>query len=467
MFKFQCSNFNMALKKQQDGIIMIFLFDKPYYGLYKGFMKNQALFYFFIICCSGWAMAQVPNLKIVPIYGEEQDTMPPSPLPKGLLATNATARLKTLKSLDNNTAQESWLEKIMEMALLDPAIPVRMEAKNTLNRIQPLNEAEKKLLFQLSSLLLHERSSALIDLKKHFPLKLPLQYAILKDIAFSRPNEVEEHLKGVKLTASETNINRLNYYFVEHHLLMQKMLLISLNYPYTQDRAQVILSSIDIHPTIQWNLLHIATALPSDYHNQREKAFWILVRSKSLRLEVEMGLIQVATYNSGKQYENVTLRSALTMDKSEVDSALLAYHILLKRSGSALLNHKVENELAYLAVSEKSNVSSLTQERARNILQAQVVLNPSTEKILINRLLFTFALDQTLNTVQSILKDRLLDELSQKSLLYVISSSSKSSSKAKKIARSLLLRHKYVSKDIIKKAGFWFQCQRLFALSKK
>ena len=421
----------------------------------------------------------------------ESGASTPHPALGALSAKSAETRISALKDLvDTTDLAEDLQERLIKMALWDPVVSVRMEAEKALSRMDPLTEQERQLSFQLSSPSGQDKRSALISLMNHPALGPFLQYRILKEIVFSPINGIQgldsknlnqtgfekgaadEVISTSKVDKKHENSNktsidsldpvipRLTDAFLHRHLLMQKTLLNGLSQlSIYQDRAQAILSRITPFPVIQWKLIQTATALPRGRSNiPREKAFEIINQLSHLHKEVEMELIKIAFPINNMPYETTSLLEAMIADKSLVDSSLLAYNILIRRSS---LTTTTENELAELAVSNKSHISDRKRERITNILQKQISLDSTTEEILIKGLSSFGPTDNILETVKRIVHKKPLDLSTQNALLGIMSNSS-NSSKAQKTARRILLHTTNLKPEVSNKAGLLFQCQRAF-----
>ena len=387
-----------------------------------------------------------------------------------LSAKSAEERISALKDLvDTTDLTEDLQERLIKMALWDPVVSVRMEAEKALSRIDPLTEQERPLSFQLSSPSGQDKRSALISLMNHHALGPFLQYRILKEIVFSPIYGIQGldsngldslELEVPRLIDSRLIDSQLIDSFLHRHLLMQKILLNGLSQlSIYQDRAQAILSRIAPSPFIQRKLMQTATALPQGRSNiPREKAFEIITQIEVLPKELEKELIEIAFSNNSRPYETTSLLEAMIADKSLVDSSLLAYNILIRRSS---LTTTTENELAELAVSDKSHISDTMRERVKNILQKQISLDSSTVEILIKNLSSSEPTGNILETVKRILHNKTLDLSTQNALLGIMLNSP-NSSKAQKTARRILLHTTNLKPEVSNKAGLLFQCQRAF-----
>ena len=430
-------------------------------------MKNLLflwLFFVFGLFVSGPALAQTTAEGADPLSGEAPGSSQTQVVSPEFLDPVATQRLAILESLGLQVATDSSLqEKLVGMALWDPVVPVRLQAEKALNRIQPLNQQEQELQFQLSSIFPNERREAIIALKKSpLPFKPALQYAILKNMVFSIKDESQDDFKSSGFKDSEKALSLMVNDFVQSHKLMQRILWNSLSHSYIiTDTVRSILSNINLFSHLQWEIMLTATASSKGRDDiLRTQAFWIISHLNTLHEVVEKGLVKIATHIEGRKHERQTLLEALTINKTEADPSFLAYNILMQRSSS--LTGPSEVELAHFAISERTDIPDIAKERAKNILQKQTTLTVSAEEVLIQALSSLSPPDKILNTIEYILYKKELSPSIQKTLLK-IKSDKNAPSKIRRFVHRIFLHTPHVRPKIAKKLGVLFWCQKGFA----
>ncbi len=395
-------------------------------------------------------------------------------LPKGLFAVNAKVRLGTLKSLDSQDLESAPVQqKLMEMALMDASVAVRMEAEKALSRAQPLNAEEQKWQFQLSSPFLYERKRVLAFMESHsISLNPYLQYTLLKELVFSpgllvQPHSSEEdRIKKMKSALSKaTNI------VISSHLLMQKVLVSTLGYPDLTEISRQILSSIPLSPPVQWELMQMATAPPSHHNNHilGDQAFVIMSQTKELNLAVEWELLQLAMTEEPRwplteepRQPPAKAQSPLSKDpladKGQLSPSYLAFSLLQSRKG---LRHETEKALAEQIVSPNPDVSEFIRERARNLLETQYFLRPVTEQVLIRASISASPFPETLKTVEKLFDRHNPSSETVETLIRIVFADY-ISPPAKKTAWNILLRARQLKPEQKSKLGWLFSCQRIF-----
>ena len=424
-----------------------------------------------------------------------------------LSSKSSMEKIKTLRSLKPK-ADKTIQQKVVEMALLDTDLAVRVEAESALGHFLPVglrvtnpavyNGSYKteiqKWQASLSSVIPDEQVKALQSLKDIENAHPLIQYTLIKEIVF-RPIDENLYKELVRLAAFDSYLQRWLAYIsatdmfstsaqttarsilmqVKPDLDVQRSLLSKVfNADSSDHRIEgkkfLIKTKMDLE--IQWELVHKAIS-DTTSGGVRNAIMRILEQNPYIALEIEQYLVDLIISDKSSDIARDIAHGILHARKlhPEVQNKLLNALINAERISkaaqniikfifvsNAFISSEIEKSIAGVAISNKF---SATAQRA-----AQYILRERNTRIEIqNGLLNAAVSDSTNITVRTAAKNVLtiirLDLEFQKKILNM--ANSPASTKAeKKAARYILVHNKSIYSEIKREMSFFLRCLRAF-----
>ncbi|MDE0119347.1 MAG: hypothetical protein OXM55_04980 [Bdellovibrionales bacterium] len=425
-----------------------------------------------------------------------------------LSSNNSLERIAALQKWEQTT-DENFQKKVIELALWDTDLGVRVEAEKALNNMFPaelVSSTEKlnkyksqvqKLRMELLSVIPDEQKKALQSLKDLKSAPPIIQYTVIKEMIF-RPVDRKYQAELVRMAAFDSYFQKwLAYINTEEtfsdevrvtarNILMQvqpdfesqKDLLstaTSSEVSYIANiKAKKLLMKIKLDLKIQEILYYIVISDTASTLAQ-VTAGAILTQNEYIDLRIEQGLVNIVI--SSEADDNVRDRAkdilymrhlhpaaqrrllvvVSTYDKIS-DKSRSAIELIL--IGNNYLSDSTELSLASIAISNK--VSDLARNLARHILYRRDISLKVQEKLL-NIATSNESSDNVIKEMKKILAKIRLDLEMQQRLLDMVQSPT-SHKLEKKAARYILIHSKLIQPEVKDNMGFSLVCRRAFRI---